>query len=128
MIVHVLVLDCLLRVLVDRGPLLLVGELLELHWVVLGESLQEPLVGVGHVLIGSILPDLALQLPRQIALLVLGPVFHQHVELSTKLLQAFILFYLAQVSHRLLESGLQVNVLLGVAGELGRVQFSWLVP
>lgn len=33
-----------------------------------------------------------------------------------------------QVAHCLLESGLQVNVLLGVPGELGRVELGRLVP
>ena len=121
MVVHGLIFYGLLRILADTRPLFLICQLLKLVRVLLRQPKDLLLRLLGHLLIGFELPDLPFELTSLQPAFVIVFVFDEGVEFAVELLRSFVLRYLRQVSHSLLEGGLQIDVLLGVAGVLRRM-------
>jgi len=120
-VVHRLIFYGLLRILADTRPLFLICQLLKLVRILLRQPKDLLLRLLGHLLIGFELPDLPFELTSLQPTLVIVFVLDERVEFAVKLLCSFVLRNLRQISHSLLECGLQINVLLGVPGVLRRV-------
>ena len=100
---HVATAACICIEALCSDPLLLGSQLLKLIWVVLRQRVYELYLFISQVLTCLELPNLALELPGQITLLLLSFVLEDGLHLSFELLSPFLFEDSGQVPHSFLE-------------------------